>query len=151
MRWLMASLAILQAASYPPAYPRPGATKLLENDRVIVWDITWLKQRYPMHRHIYDLAGVYYAPGDRRITSTDGTTRPVSTKVWDTAFQRQGVTHIEEGTSDAPLRAMFFEMKEDGASGQRDPETPPISARVRLPSLSTTSFFHQPHGPWIRP
>ena len=95
MRWLMAAFAILQAASYPPAYPRPGATKLLENDRVVVWDITWLKQQYPLHRHIYDLAGVYYMPGDRLITSTDGTKRPVSTKAWDTAFQLKGVTHID--------------------------------------------------------
>jgi len=36
---------------------------------------------------------------------------PVSTKAWDIAFQRKDVTHIEEGTSDAPLRSVFVEMK----------------------------------------
>jgi hypothetical protein len=121
LRFVAVCLVALQTPSYPPAYPRPGATKLLENDRVIVWDISWLKQQYPIHRHVYDLAGVYYAPGDRMITSLEGTKRPVSTKAGDVAFQLKGVTHIEEGTSDAPLRAVFFEMKEDAASGRRDP------------------------------
>src|SRR6185503_9407685 len=45
----------------PPAYPRPGVTKILDNDRVQVWNIAWLKsEASPLHRHIYDLVGVYY-------------------------------------------------------------------------------------------
>src|SRR3954467_12514050 len=96
-RLVMVALFALQSASLPPAYPRPGATRILENDRVVVWNISWLKQQYPLHRHIYDLVGVYYSPGDRIIVSVDGTRRPVSTKAWDTALQSRGVTHIEEG------------------------------------------------------
>jgi hypothetical protein len=122
---VVALLVLLQDPSYPPAYPRPGAVRLLENDRVVVWNISWLKQQYPVHRHRYALAGVYYAPGDRMIVSLDGTRRPVSTKAGDTAFQRAGVTHIEEGTSDQPLRAVFFEMKEPEASGVKDVRTSP--------------------------
>jgi len=117
----VAVLAILlqgQNASLPPAYPRPGVSKILDNDRVQVWNIAWLKgQPSPLHRHIYDLVGVYYEPGDRMIISPEGQKRPVSTKAWDIAFQRTGVTHIEEGTSDAPLRAVFVEMKVAGAYG----------------------------------
>ena len=46
MRWLIASLVLLQqAATLPPAYPRPGTAKLFDNDRVVVWDISWLKQQ----------------------------------------------------------------------------------------------------------
>jgi molybdate transport system substrate-binding protein len=101
----------------PPAYPRAGATMLFENARVQVWNIAWLKQQYPLHRHVYDLAGVYYASGDRSIVSTDGSRRPVTTRAWETAFQKSGVTHIEEGTSDSPLRAVFIEMKEPAARG----------------------------------
>jgi hypothetical protein len=71
----------------------------------------------PLHRHLYDLVGVYYEPGDRMITSAEGAKRPVSTKAWDIAFQRSGVTHIEEGISDAPLRSVFVEMKQPGAYG----------------------------------
>ena len=124
MRWPMMSIVALlvQATSFPanlpPAYPRAGARKILENDRVQVWNIAWLKgQPTPLHRHLYDLVGVYYEPGDRIITSPEGATRPVSTKAWDIAFQRSGITHIEEGTSETPLRSVFVEMKRQGPYG----------------------------------
>jgi hypothetical protein len=106
------------AQSYPPAFPRPGATKLFENDKVVVWNIAWLKaQPTPLHRHIYDLTGVYYEPGDRMIIAVDGSKRPVSTNAWDIAFQLKGLTQIEEGISESPLRAVFVEMKQDGPYG----------------------------------
>jgi hypothetical protein len=105
-------------ANLPPPYPRPGAVKILDNDRVQVWNIAWLKdQPTALHRHIYDLVGVYYEPGDRVITSPEGSKRSVSTRAWDIAFQRAGLTHIEEGVSDAPLRAVFVEMKQQGSYG----------------------------------
>ena len=107
--------------SLPPAYPRPGATKILDNPDVQVWNIAWLKgQPSPLHKHIYDLTGVYYEPGDRLIISPEGAKRPVSTKAWDISFQRKDVTHIEEGTSDAPLRAIFVEMKRQEPYGTAD-------------------------------
>jgi len=116
-----AFLAILiqsAGANLPPPYPRPGAVKILDNDRVQVWNIAWLKdQPTALHRHIYDLVGVYYEPGDRTIISPEGAKRAVSTKAWDIAFQRTGLTHIEEGVSDAPLRAVFVEMKLPGSYG----------------------------------
>jgi hypothetical protein len=115
---VLALLVHMQPANLPPAYPRPGVTKILDNDRVQVWNIGWLKgETAPLHRHIYDLVGVYYEPGDRMIISPEGAKRPVSTRAWDIAFQRTGVTHIEEGTSDAPLRAVFIEMKQAGPYG----------------------------------
>jgi hypothetical protein len=102
----------------PPAYPRTGATRILDNPAVQVWNIAWLKDSpSPLHRHIYDLAGVYYEPGDRLIISPEGVKRPVSTKAWDVTSQRVGVTHIEQGTSDRPLRAIFVEMKKQESYG----------------------------------
>ena len=95
----------------PPAYPRDGATKMLENEHVIVWDISWLKQNYPIHRHRYDHTGVYYSPGDRIITSTEGEAREVHTPAWNISFQLAGVTHTESGVSDEPLRAVFIQIK----------------------------------------
>jgi hypothetical protein len=122
MRWVAAAVLSLLAQTstpnLPPAYPRPGVTKILDNEAVQVWNISWLKGgAAPLHRHIYDLVGVYYEPGDRIIVSPEGARRPVSTKAWDIAFQRTGVTHAEEGASDAPLRAVFVEMKQAGAYG----------------------------------
>src|SRR5262249_46790638 len=54
MRWILTALLpfALQAAppNLPPAYPRAGATKILDNARVQVWNIAWLKgQPSPLH------------------------------------------------------------------------------------------------------
>lgn len=116
---VLASLLLqTAAASLPPAYPRTGAVTILDNDRVQVWNIAWLKgQPSPLHRHLYDLVGVYYEPGDRMIISPEGAKRPVSTKAWEIAFQKAGVTHIEEGVSEPPLRSVFVEMKRSGPYG----------------------------------
>ncbi len=128
MRFIITALFPLLAQSaappttLPPAYPRPGATKILDNAAVQVWNIAWLKgQPSPLHRHIYDLSGVYYEPGDRMIISPEGAKRPVSTKAWDIPFQGKAVTHIEEGTSDSPLRAIFVEMKQSAPYGTATP------------------------------
>ena len=56
MRWIVATVLLAaQVSALPPPYPREGATKVFENDRVQVWDIAWLKQQYPLHHHVYDL------------------------------------------------------------------------------------------------
>jgi hypothetical protein len=121
----LAFLLFAQAQSYPLPFDRPGTTKLLTNDRVDVWDITWLKQTYPTHRHIYDFAGVYYTNGDRIIVSEKGVRSPTSSIAWDTFFLRRGITHSEEGASEQPLRGVFVEFKEPQALGAVDTRTSP--------------------------
>jgi hypothetical protein len=34
-----------------PADVPDRTTKILENDAVAVWDVSWLKQKYPLHTH----------------------------------------------------------------------------------------------------
>ena len=63
-----------------------------------------------MHRHRYDHVGVYYAPGDRIIISTEGERRPVHTDAWNISFQRRDVTHAEQGASEEPLQAVFIHL-----------------------------------------
>lgn len=121
MQFIAALLAFLvQAQPLPPPFPRDGATKLIENDRVIVWDAAWLRQAYPTHRHVYDYAGVYYTSGDRIVVSERGTRSPTSNVAWDTFFFRRGVTHSEEGAGAEPLRAVFVELKEADPLGTVD-------------------------------
>ncbi len=100
-----------QAQQLPPPFPRPGTTTLLENDAVAVWDVSWLKQQYPLHTHRYDLIGVSYAEGDRIITQGDRPGRLVNTKAWVFQTNRANVTHVEEGASDPPMRAVLIEVK----------------------------------------
>jgi hypothetical protein len=100
-----------QATELPPPYPRPGTTKLFENDVVAVWDVAWLKQKYPLHTHRYDLVGISYAEGDRIITQGTAPGRLVNTKAWVFQTNRANVTHVEEGASDPPMRAVQIELK----------------------------------------
>jgi hypothetical protein len=156
MRWLLVALALSQAPALlaqepPPAYPRPGATKVLENDRVIVWHISWLQQEYPLHRHLYDHIGVYYFPGDRIITSVDGEKRPISTPAWNLSFQLRGVTHVEEGASEDPLRAVFVQIKQEPrgpteltADAPIFPTDDPVQ---RLDNERTTVWEYNPESP----
>ena len=110
------------AQDYPPAFPRPNATRLLENEQITVWDIVWPEgQPSPLHRHVYDQVGTYYQAGGRVITSLDGTKRNAMTAVGALSTTRRGTTHIEEGASDPPLRAVFIELKQDGPSGPAAP------------------------------
>jgi hypothetical protein len=100
-----------QTAELPPPFPRPGTTKLLENDAVAVWNVSWLKQKYPLHTHRYDLVGISYAEGDRIITQGDAPGRLVHTNAWIFQTNRAGVTHVEEGASDPPMRGVLIEIK----------------------------------------
>jgi hypothetical protein len=99
-----------QAAQLPPPFPRPGTTQLLENDAVAVWNVSWLKQQYPLHTHRYDLVGVSYVEGDRIITQGNAPGL-VNTKAWVFQTNRANVTHVEEGASDPPMRAVLIEVK----------------------------------------
>jgi hypothetical protein len=105
----------------PPAFPRANATKLLDTDRITVWDIVWPRgQPTAMHRHVYDQVGTYYARGGRLITTPDGAARAIVTEVGSLSTTRKGTTHIEEGNTDPPLRAVFIEMKRETGSGLPD-------------------------------
>jgi hypothetical protein len=121
MRAIAALLAAFLFApqSYPPPFPRDGASRLLDNERVQVWDVAWPKgQPTPLHRHPFAMTGIYYAPGNRVITAVDGSKRPVATAAGGIVWQLAGLTHVEEGTSDDPLRAVMIELKEDAPSGR---------------------------------
>ena len=115
MGWLNSLLAmavvVSQTAELPPPFPRPGTTSLLDNDAVAVWNVSWLKQQYPLHTHRYDLVGVSYSEGDRIITQGNGPGRLVNTKAWVFQTNRANVTHVEEGASDPPMRAVLIEVK----------------------------------------
>jgi hypothetical protein len=110
----LAVAAILAAQSYPPPFPREGATKLIENERVVVWDVTWVKGiPTPMHQHTVDVVGVTLVPGAVRATTPDGTTRESSLdQVGAVSSGGKGLVHTEVGTSDAPRRAILVELKD---------------------------------------
>ena len=115
----LSAIAGQTGQTLPPPYPRAGTRALLDNARAQVWDVSWPKgQPSGMHRHLYDMTGLYYWPGDRIITAVDTSTRNISTRAGQIQWQLKGITHIEEGTSEDPLRAVMIELKGDGPSGK---------------------------------
>jgi hypothetical protein len=117
----MGVVALGAQSALPPPFPRTNATKLLDTDRITVWDIVWPKgQPTAMHRHVYDQVGTYYAKGGRLITTPDGAARAIVTEVGSLSTTRKGTTHVEEGNTDPPLRAVFIELKKETASGLRE-------------------------------
>jgi len=64
---------IANNSGYPLAFPRRNATKLLENDQVVVWDNVWhTGTPTPMHFHDKDALVVYEATGALQSTTPDG-------------------------------------------------------------------------------
>jgi hypothetical protein len=60
-------------SGYPNAFPRPGAKKILENDRVVVWNYSWATSvPTAMHYHDKDAIVTYLEDGDLKSTTPDG-------------------------------------------------------------------------------
>jgi hypothetical protein len=121
---------------------------------VLVWNIAWLKQEYPVHRHQYDHVGVYYTAGDRIITPLEGESRATHTEPWNITFQPRGVTHAEQGASDEPLRAIFVQIKDeaqaDAASPASEPTFPADGPTQRLENERAIVWEYGPAGS-VRP
>lgn len=92
---------LLLAQDYPHAFPRAGAIRLVDNDRITSWRVVWpIGIEQPFHRHLYDMAGVYLRFGRIRVTRPDGSVNPpreVAFEIPRLLFQRKDITHKEEG------------------------------------------------------
>lgn len=127
----MRALALLVAAvsaaalqSYPPAFPREDATKIFENERVVIWDVRWIKGKpSPMHEHRLPLARVFIRPGPVEVTLPDGSSRIAPPTV--VSFQERGLVHMEEGQSDPPRHGFIIELK--------DHRPPPLAPKPGMP------------------
>ena len=124
-------LASLAPQDYPHAFPRAGTTRLIDNERVTVWEVNWQKNvPQPYHRHQYDMAGVYLRYGRITVTTPDG--KATTGEPFDVPrpyFQLKGITHKEEafGGPDEPERlAIMIDLK--------DITVPPFHAPTSLPA-----------------
>lgn len=98
-------------AGVPLAWPREGATKVLENDRVVVWDYEFRVGRtIPLHFHDKDTVVVELAPGVTRSVPKDGPRQETTWEGSRARFAPRGRIHSEEAVSGAP-RAIAVEIK----------------------------------------
>jgi hypothetical protein len=90
------SPAYKNTTPYPLAFPRPGSKKILENDRVIVWDYTWTPDvATPMHFHDKDVVVVFLGDGDLKSTTPDGQATVNPYKPGTVRFNAGNRTHTE--------------------------------------------------------
>lgn len=87
---------IANTSGYPLAFPRANAKKLLENDKVVVWDNVWhIGKPTPMHFHDKDALVVYEATGALRSTSVDGKQVVSKCQFGQIRFSPRDHTHSE--------------------------------------------------------
>jgi hypothetical protein len=83
-------------SGYPLAFPRAHSKKLLENDRIVVWDTVWLQgEPTPMHFHDKDAIVVFESNGIIQSTNLDGKKAAVEVKFGNATFNRRDRTHTE--------------------------------------------------------
>jgi hypothetical protein len=102
---------IANTTGYPLAFPRPGSKKILENDRVIVWDFTWMPGvPTPMHFHDKDAVVVFLEDGDLSSTTPDGKVTTNSYTSGTVRFNTRDRTHTETLVR-GKQRAIITELK----------------------------------------
>ena len=107
----LAVAPMANTSGYQLAFPRPHAKKLLENARVVVWNVRWLPgEPTPMHFHDKDAVGVYKAGGTLQSTTPDGKSKTVEPKTGDIIFNRRDRAHSELQVSGKP-HAVIVELK----------------------------------------
>jgi quercetin dioxygenase-like cupin family protein len=83
-------------SGYPEAFPRPGAKKILENDRVTVWDYTFTPgQPSPMHFHSRDTVVLYTDDGAVTSTTPEGVSTVVEHPPGHITYSLRNRTHTE--------------------------------------------------------
>ena len=102
---------IENTSGYPPAFPRPGVKKVLENDRVIVWDYSWTPGvPTPMHFHDKDVVVLFLEEGDLKSTTPDGQSVVNSYTPVTVRFNARNRTHYETLVK-GKQRAIITELK----------------------------------------
>lgn len=100
------------SSPYPPAFPRPGATKLYENARVVIWDVQWLMgEPGPLHTHPYDNVNITIQGGRTRSIPLEGAPADSTTDAGNVGFNVKDRIHREQGLSRPGRRSIVVELK----------------------------------------
>lgn len=96
---------------YPLAFPRPNVTKVLENERVVIWDYTWTPGvPTPTHFHDKDVVVTYLEDGALRSTEPGGTSVINEHYFGFTKLNSRDRVHTEELVK-GKARAVIVELK----------------------------------------
>ena len=93
-------------------FPRNGATKGLENERVAVWDVTWiLGQQIPRRQQGRDAVVVFLKGGVVRQYPEGAAATDTRRNVGDVLFVPAGTDLPSEEATQGPPGAVFIELK----------------------------------------
>jgi hypothetical protein len=107
----LAVAPIANGSGLPLAFPRPHVRKLLENERIIVWDYRWRPgEATPMHFHDKDAIPVYLTGGTLQSTTPDGKSTVNDFKNGEIRFNKRDRAHSELLVSGNP-HAVITELK----------------------------------------
>lgn len=111
-----------------PAWPRPGATLLVENDRGAAYNVVYPKdQPTPFHRHRYFFAGLDLNTATIKVTDTEGKFRlgpVIKNRMW---YLPKGLTHQEMSTTDPGRHTVVIDIKEKTVPEARNNTTYPTN------------------------
>jgi quercetin dioxygenase-like cupin family protein len=103
--------AMPNTSGQPAAFPRAGAQKALDNEKVTIWEYAWTPGKSTgMHFHDKDSFVVFMADGVLKSTTPDGKSELATIKRGDSRFSPRGRVHSEELVSGA-VRAVITELK----------------------------------------
>jgi hypothetical protein len=92
------------------AAPLENAKPILQNEQVLVWDVTWGEgQRRPSWER--DSVLVFLTPGSVEMTGSDWRPQVVSHQVGDVEFVAKGAPGYRAGGPQQPLRTIVVELK----------------------------------------
>ena len=95
------------------AFPDGAATKVLDNNHVVVWDVTWAKGKSTgMHKLDMDQVSVVLTEGALKISRPDGAWSIERERFSTVRLDSKGTMMDEEGASDEPFREMVFQVKD---------------------------------------
>jgi len=110
------------AKKYPPQFPREGATKLFENEHVIVWEQVGRPKDAFVHKHIRDILNFGIEPGGGIGVLNEDGSKGGGSSLTQTIYNKSpnGVTYTKAGLGPhaevmndpaRPGRSIFVEIK----------------------------------------
>jgi len=91
------SRTVPNTTGLPPGFPRPGSKKVLETDKVRVWNYAWVPGKpTPMHFHNTEIVVAYLGNGDVAATTPDGKRTVTHHNPGDIVFNVANRSHAEE-------------------------------------------------------
>jgi hypothetical protein len=111
--WLLVGAASLPARKYSPAFPREFATEVKTSNGFAIWDVTWKKAKSTGMRELaLDQVTVTLTEGAVKVIRSDGSWDIQQRRFGSVSFQSKGTVVEEEGVSDAPSRAIVFQIQD---------------------------------------